>query len=56
MVLIVKRMKGCRNILVHEYGGVDDELIFDLVRSRRGDFTRFASEIQRLSAVTNQAS
>jgi len=38
-VRIVKRMKGCRNILVHEYGGVDDELIFDVVRSRRGDFT-----------------
>ncbi len=46
MVLIVKRMKGCRNILVHEYGGVDDELIFDVVRSRRGDFTCFASEIR----------
>ena len=45
-VRIVKRMKGCRNILVHEYGGVDDELIFDMVRSRRGDFTRFASEIR----------
>jgi len=45
-VSIVKRMKGCRNILVHEYARVDDELIFEVVRSRRSDFTRFASEIR----------
>lgn len=43
---IVKRMKGCRNILVHEYGIVDDAVILEVVQSRRDDFTRFANEIR----------
>ena len=30
----LKRMKGMRNILVHQYGRIDDELVFETVRDR----------------------
>ena len=29
MVATLKRMKGLRNILVHEYGRVDDRIVYD---------------------------
>ena len=41
----LKDMKGCRNILVHEYGRVDDEIVFRTVSTRLGDFTDFKREI-----------
>ena len=41
----LKRMKGCRNILVHEYGRVEDEIIFETVSMRLGDFDEFKREI-----------
>jgi uncharacterized protein YutE (UPF0331/DUF86 family) len=41
----LKRMKGCRNILVHEYGRVDDEIIFETLKIRLGDFDQFRREI-----------
>jgi len=45
MADLLRRMKGMRNILVHEYGRVDDELIFDAVTHRLGDFDRLKREI-----------
>jgi uncharacterized protein YutE (UPF0331/DUF86 family) len=45
MADLLRRMKGMRNLLVHEYGRVDDELIFDAVAYRLGDFDRFKREI-----------
>lgn len=42
---LLRRMKGMRNILVHEYGRVDDELIFETVTHRLGDFDTFKREI-----------
>ena len=41
----LQRMKGFRNILVHEYGRVADELVFDAVRHRLGDFEAFRREV-----------
>lgn len=41
LTAILRRMKGCRNILVHEYGGVDDEIVFETVRAGDRDFERF---------------
>jgi uncharacterized protein YutE (UPF0331/DUF86 family) len=35
---LVRQMKGFRNILIHEYASVDDELVFQYVRTRLGDF------------------
>lgn len=45
MVATLRRMKGCRNILVHEYGKVLDEVIFETVSSKRGDFDGFRREV-----------
>ena len=42
---LLRRMKGMRNIPVHEYGRVDDELIFETVGHRLGDFDAFRREI-----------
>ena len=41
----LQRMKGLRNILVHEYGDVDDERVFRVIRDRLGDFEAFTREI-----------
>jgi uncharacterized protein YutE (UPF0331/DUF86 family) len=38
-------MKGCRNILVHEYGHVLDEIIFERVSTRLGDFVEFRRQV-----------
>ncbi len=41
----LRRMKGLRNLLVHEYGRVNDEIVFETVRGRLGDFDAFRNEI-----------
>jgi uncharacterized protein YutE (UPF0331/DUF86 family) len=41
----LKSMKGMRNLLVHEYGRIDDRRVFDSVRHRLGDFEGFRSEV-----------
>ena len=41
MVALLKRMKGCRNILVHDYARVNDEIIFEVVGTKLGDFDAF---------------
>jgi uncharacterized protein YutE (UPF0331/DUF86 family) len=41
----LKRMKGLRNLLVHEYSRINDEIVFDTVRQRLGDFDVFKREI-----------
>jgi uncharacterized protein YutE (UPF0331/DUF86 family) len=43
----LRRMKGLRNILVHEYGRVNDRLIYDVLQSELGDFERFKQEVLR---------
>lgn len=39
--IMVRRMRGCRNILVHEYGRVSDEIVFETIQSRLDDFDAF---------------
>ena len=38
-------MKGFRNILVHKYGVVDDELVFEMLKEKLSDFDIFKHEI-----------
>jgi len=45
MVKTLRRMKGFRNILVHEYGRVDDRIVFDVAVNRLGDFEDFKQEV-----------
>ncbi len=47
------RMKGFRNVLVHEYGDVDDDLVFLFLTTRTGDFLEFRREI--LEALAHHA-
>ena len=41
----LRRMKGMRNLLVHEYGRIDDRTVFETASERLGDFETFAREI-----------
>ncbi len=43
----LKEMKGFRNILVHEYGAVDDQIVYGAVKTRLGDFDAFKREMLR---------
>lgn len=45
MVATLKRMKGLRNILVHEYSRVDDRIVYDQAHKGVQDFARFKEEI-----------
>jgi uncharacterized protein YutE (UPF0331/DUF86 family) len=40
-----RRMKGFRNILVHEYGVVNDAIVYQSVTTELGDFAEFKKEI-----------
>lgn len=42
---LASREVGLRNILVHEYGRVNDVLVFETVRTRLEDFAAFKREI-----------
>lgn len=41
----LRRMKGFRNILVHEYGRIDERIVYDMATTRLGDFEVFRREI-----------
>jgi uncharacterized protein YutE (UPF0331/DUF86 family) len=41
----LRRMKGFRNILVHEYGRVDDRIVYENLQNRLDDFEAFKREI-----------
>jgi len=41
----LKKMKGFRNILVHEYGRIDDELVYEVLKNKLDDFDVFKKEI-----------
>ncbi|MBI2629630.1 DUF86 domain-containing protein [Candidatus Pacearchaeota archaeon] len=45
MKTILINMKGFRNILVHKYGEVKDELVFENLSEKLGDFDIFKEEI-----------
>jgi len=43
----LKEMRGFRNILVHEYATVDDELVFNAIRTKLDDFRKFKKVVLR---------
>ncbi|MDP3042634.1 MAG: DUF86 domain-containing protein [Candidatus Omnitrophota bacterium] len=45
MTVTLREMKGFRNILVHEYAAVDDELVFKAIKTKLKDFRKFKKEI-----------
>ena len=45
----LKRAKGMRNIIAHEYGIIDDEIVFEAVTEElREDISAFTSKIGRI--------
>ncbi|HDD72514.1 MAG TPA: DUF86 domain-containing protein [Candidatus Aenigmarchaeota archaeon] len=38
-------MRGFRNILVHRYDHIDDELVLDILKTRLRDFDDFRKEV-----------
>ncbi len=47
VVTSMRTMRAFRNLLVHEYGRVNDEIVFRVVRENLGDFDRFGQEVSR---------
>lgn len=45
MAKMLRTMKGFRNILVHEYGRIDNALVFAMATRRLQDFDSFTTEI-----------
>jgi len=45
MAITLDEMKGFRNILVHRYGIVDDEKVFEVLSDKLSDFEEFKSQI-----------
>ena len=45
ILAVLKEMRGLRNILVHEYANVDDEIVFKVIKKRLGDFKKFKKAI-----------
>jgi uncharacterized protein YutE (UPF0331/DUF86 family) len=45
MAANLKKMRGFRNILVHEYGRINDELVYNMLKSQMNDFYEFKKEI-----------
>jgi len=41
----LQKMKGFRNILVHEYGQVDDVIVYEVLQNNLNDFEAFKQEI-----------
>ena len=40
-----RSMKELCNLLVHEYGRINDQLVFETVKGRLGDFDAFKREV-----------
>ena len=51
---LLKEMRGFRNILIHEYAEIDDELVFETASKRLGNFELFKKEI--IKSVTTRKS
>jgi uncharacterized protein YutE (UPF0331/DUF86 family) len=45
MAKTLREMRGFRNILIHEYAAVDDELVYSYVKTNTKDFEEFKTQI-----------
>lgn len=45
MAVILKEMRGFRNILIHEYATIDNELVYNTIKTKLSDFENFKKEI-----------
>lgn len=45
MTSLLKEMRAFRNILIHEYAEVDNEIVYEMAKTRLGDFEALKKEI-----------
>ena len=45
MASLLKEMRAFRNILIHEYAEVDNEIVYEMAKTRLGDFEALKKEI-----------
>ena len=45
MISLLKEMRAFRNILIHEYAEVDNEIVYEMAKTRLGDFETFKQEV-----------
>jgi uncharacterized protein YutE (UPF0331/DUF86 family) len=38
-------MRAFRNLLIHEYGRIDDRLVYEMVKNKLSDFQAFRQEM-----------
>ena len=48
---LIRQMKGFRNIVVHRYGKIDDQITFAIISEHIDDFCEFENEIRRFLRV-----
>jgi uncharacterized protein YutE (UPF0331/DUF86 family) len=48
MILNLKSMRGFRNILVHRYGKIDDQVAYKNIKLHIDDFDSFIEEVENL--------
>lgn len=51
IVSVLREMRGFRNILIHEYATIDDELVYEKTKTKLKDFEDFKKEV--LTALKN---
>lgn len=45
-IALVQDMKGLRNILIHKYGQVNDNLVYELLSEKISDFEQIIQEVE----------
>lgn len=50
----LKRMRGFRNIIVHRYGRIDDEIGFEVLKRNLNDFYSFIQSIEEFLLKLNR--
>lgn len=51
----IREMRAFRNILVHDYARIDDDLVFEALTERTADFASFQQEVLALLRRTSAA-
>lgn len=55
MTATLRRMRGFRNILVHEYGRIDDRIVFAMIANGPQDFRLFTEAVLRILRDQHEA-
>jgi uncharacterized protein YutE (UPF0331/DUF86 family) len=48
----IRKMRGFRNIMVHRYGRIEDEIAYSLLRNSLDDFGQFIDLIERFLEIS----